>query len=224
MEDYATKMALKPDAALRDYVANYAQYQEAAVLAALDELRRRGQPVPEESTLRPQLEAAVQEVRAAEAATQNHAAPTAEAEANLPVLYAPGAIVLFSVLFHFVSGAVLLALNFRRQGRGRDIWRLVVFVLGYMVIETMLVQVLLRQHVIGSFSPLLLSLLNLPAILAYVFWFWPRYVGTYQFRSRNWVVPLLVCFVVVVLINLWLLRELRQTPEGAELLRQIQHV
>jgi hypothetical protein len=58
MEDYAAKMALKPDAALREYVTGHAQYREDAVLAALDELRRRGQPALEEATLRPQLEAA----------------------------------------------------------------------------------------------------------------------------------------------------------------------
>ena len=46
MEDYAAKMQLKTDAALREYVNGYAQYREAAVLAAFDELRRRGQPAP----------------------------------------------------------------------------------------------------------------------------------------------------------------------------------
>ena len=42
MEDYAAKMLLKTDAALREYVAGHAQYRDAAVLAALAELRRRG--------------------------------------------------------------------------------------------------------------------------------------------------------------------------------------
>ena len=53
MEDYAAKMLLKTDAALREYVTGHVQYREAAVLAALDELRRRGQPAPEEAALRP---------------------------------------------------------------------------------------------------------------------------------------------------------------------------
>ena len=35
-------------------------------------------------------------------------------------------------------------------------------------------------------------LFNLPAALAYVLWFWPRYVGTTSFRSRNVLVPILV--------------------------------
>ena len=55
MEDYAAKMPLKSDADLRGYVTGYAQYREAAVLAAFDELRRRGQPAPEEPALRPAL-------------------------------------------------------------------------------------------------------------------------------------------------------------------------
>ena len=56
MEDYAAKMLLKTDAALREYVTGHVQYREAAVLAALDELRRRGQSAPEEAALRPKLE------------------------------------------------------------------------------------------------------------------------------------------------------------------------
>ena len=65
MEDYAAKMLLKTDAALREYVTGHVQYREAAVLAALDELSRRGQPAPEEAALRPGLEtgAAAQRIR-----------------------------------------------------------------------------------------------------------------------------------------------------------------
>ena len=39
-------------------------------------------------------------------------------------------------------------------------------------------------------------LFNLPAILLYVLWFWPRYVGITNYRSRSWLVPLLVCFAL----------------------------
>jgi hypothetical protein len=40
-------------------------------------------------------------------------------------------------------------------------------------------------------------LFNLPAILAYVLWFWPRNVGDVSYRSRSWLPPLLVCFALV---------------------------
>nr|GFD14233.1 hypothetical protein [Tanacetum cinerariifolium] len=78
-------------------------YREGAVLAALDELQRRGQPAPEDATLRPLLEAAVWEQQAAQAKLEKPAAGLAEKEVPVdeqPVLYTPGVIVLFSVLFN----------------------------------------------------------------------------------------------------------------------------
>src|SRR6476469_4143398 len=107
MEDYAAKMLLKTDAALREYVTGHVQYREEAVLAALDELRRRGQPAPEEATLRPSLEAgaaaqrradeAAEAKRQQESARPTSAAPEEIAEENRPALYSPVTIVLFSV-------------------------------------------------------------------------------------------------------------------------------
>ncbi len=38
---------------------------------------------------------------------------------------------------------------------------------------------------------------NLPAVLVYVLWFWPRNVGGLNYRSRSWLPPLLVCFALV---------------------------
>jgi hypothetical protein len=201
MEDYAAKMALKPDAALREYVAGHAQYREDAVLAALDELRRRGQPAPEEDALRPALEVAVQQQAAALPPPASPITETAVPEAEQPELYAPGVIVLFSVLFTIISGAVLLAANLRRLKQPKAAWGVAAFV--------ELVNVLMKHN---TLNPLLLSLINLPAILAYVLWFWPRYVGKSQFQSRSWLVPLLICFIIVLALQL-LLRQL--VPAGS---------
>ena len=219
MEDYAAKMALKTDAALREYVAGHAQYREGAVLAALDELRRRDQPAPEEASLRPELEAAVQEQLRAGAAT---ASPTAGGEATTPeaeqpVLYTPGVIVLFSVLFNTIAGAVLLAINLHQVKRTKAIWGLAAFVLLYLVGEWLLINELMHR---GPLNTIVLSILNLPAILAYVLWFWPRYVGTYQFQSRNWLVPLLICLIVMMGLGLLARYAIQHVPGAEQMLKQ----
>jgi hypothetical protein len=223
MEDYAAKMALKPDAALREYVTGHAQYREDAVLAALDELRRRGQPAPEDANLRPQLEAAALALRAQQAAAEA-SLPTARGgdeatvpEADQPVLYTPGVIVLFSVLFNTIAGAVLLAINMYQVKRKKAIWGLAAFVLVYLVVESMIVNAMMRS---GPLNPLLLSILNLPAILAYVLWFWPRYVGTYQFQARGWLVPLLVCLIIMVGLGLLARYALHYIPGAEQMLKQ----
>ena len=220
MEDYAAKMALKPDAALREYVVGYAQYREDAVLAALDELRRRGQPAPEETDLRPSLEAAVRQQQAEEQARQPAPASSGEVvpEAEQPVLYTPGVIVLFSVLFNTIlAGAVLLALNLRRVNKGKAIWGLAAFVLGYLVLESVVISAIAQK---GTLNPLLLSLLNLPAILAYVLWFWPRYVGTYQFQPRGWLTPLLVCLVIMMGLTMLARYVIQHVPGAEQMLKQ----
>ena len=220
MEDYAAKMALKPDAALREYVVGYAQYREGAVLAALNELRQRGQPAPEDATLRPTLEAAVQQQQAEELARQPTPIVNGEVvpEDEQPVLYTPGVIVLFSVLFNTIlAGAVLLALNLRRVNRGKAIWGLAAFVLGYLILESVIINAIAQK---GQLNPLLLSLLNLPAILAYVLWFWPRYVGTYQFQPRGWLMPLLVCLVIMMGLTLLARYVLQHVPGAEQMLKQ----
>ena len=198
MEDYAAKMLLKTDAALREYVTGHAQYREAAVLAALDELRRRGQPAPEEAALRPALEAGALAQRAADEAALA-ARPAAESEAEAaaesgPALYSPVTIVLFSVPFTFLAGGALLALNLWRLDRKRALLGLLGFVLGYLALGVLALQWALPRY---GLSPWYGPLFNLPAILAYVLWFWPRAIGALSYRSRSWLPPLLVCFAFV---------------------------
>jgi hypothetical protein len=221
MEDYAAKMALKSDAALREYVAGHLQYREGAVLAALDELQRRGQPAPEDATLRAPLEAAVREQQAAQAKLEKPASTLADKEIpadEQPVLYTPGVIVLFSVLFNTIlAGAVLLAINLRRVNRGKAIWGLAAFVIGYLLLESLIVNAMIQR---GAINPLLLSLLNLPAILIYVLWFWPRYVGTYQFQPRGWLMPLLVCLVIMMGLGMLAKYALPFIPGAEQMLQQ----
>lgn len=203
MEDYAAKMLLKTDAALREYVTGHVQYREAAVLAALDELRRRGQPAPEEAALRPTLETGAATQRTldeAEVARQETMRPSAavapaevaaDADANSPALYSPVTIVLFSVPFTFLAGGVLLGLNLWRLDRKRALLGLVLFLVAYLVAIILLLKWALPIYGISTwYGPLI----NLPPILAYVLWFWPRNMGGINYRSRSWLPPLLLCF------------------------------
>ena len=199
MEDYAAKMLLKTDAALREYVTGHVQYREAAVLAALDELRRRGQPAPEEATLRPGLEVAAtaqRQVEEAAEAEQQQAALAADPEAAAaagPALYSPAAIMLFS-MFSVVIGGVLMSLNLYRVGRKQAIWGLIIFSVAYAYLGSLAVA---WAATIGL-SPIWgVLIFNLSAALAYIFWFWPRYLGTTTFRTRSVLIPVLICMAVL---------------------------
>ena len=196
-------MTAKSDADLRRYVAEPGVYREAAVLAALAELRQRGQPAPEEEALRPALEAAVAAELAAEAtrpateATRPGAAEAVPAEGaeGGPALYSPTTIVIFSLLFSMLAGGALLGLNFGRLRRWGALAALGLFLAVYLVACT---AVLAWAAARVGLSPLLSLCFNVPAIVAYVAFFWPRYLGRQPYRSRGWVLPLLACVLVAV--------------------------
>ncbi|MBO2008329.1 hypothetical protein [Hymenobacter negativus] len=220
MEDYAAKMLLKTDAALREYVTSHVQYREAAVLAALDELRRRGQPAPEEEALRPGLEAAAADQRrldeAAEAARpqiSRVATPEAEEAETGPALYSPVTVVLFSVPFTFLAGGVLLGLNLWRIDRKRALLGLVLFLVAYIFAIIKLLEWALPIYGLNSwYGPLF----NLPPILAYVLWFWPRNFGSLSYRSRSWLPPLLVCFALAYGAQRFNTYMLKQQPKEVQ--------
>jgi hypothetical protein len=200
MEDYAAKMLLKTDAALREYVTGHVQYREAAVLAAFDELRRRGQPAPEEAELRPSLEAGAAAQRAQEAAAEAERQqealeedPEAAAAAG-PMLYSPLSIVLFSIPTLFVGG-VLMCMNLYRLGRKQATLGLAVFIFAYALIGASLVNaavIALGLSIVWG-----TVLLNVSAALIYVLWFWPRYVGATPYRSRSILGPVVVCMLMM---------------------------
>ncbi|MET4074286.1 hypothetical protein [Hymenobacter sp. UYCo722] len=205
MEDYAAKMLLKTDAALREYVTGHVQYREAAVLAALDELRRRGQPAAEEAALRPTLEAGAAAQRVADEAAAAKAiaerpAPArnpgepAEIPADAPALYSPLTIILFSIMSVPIGG-ILLGINLFRVGQKKALLGLVLFILAYMGAGMGLLALAASQgssvYVWGLLG------LNLLATMVYLQWFWPRYVGTTVYRNRSALVPLAVCLLLV---------------------------
>jgi len=217
MEDYAAKMALKTDAALREYVTGHAQYREDAVLAALDELRRRGQPAPEDAELRPLLEAAVREQQATAAAQTS-----AEAEVpdeDLPRLYSPAGIIVVSATLSVVAGAILLAMNMYRLGRGSAILRLFGVVAAYLVARAFLVKWLFAQHFL---SLSLAFLIDIPLILSYIWWFWPRYIGTYKFQPRNWALPLGGCLLLLMGLTYLVMSNPETAKKMQQQLEQIQ--
>ncbi|TGE26490.1 hypothetical protein [Hymenobacter metallicola] len=199
-EEYAEKMARKTDAELRQYVEGRAQYRDDAVLAAFDELSRRGQPHPEEALVRPELEAAVQaqvsrELEARQLMEREEA--EAESPTAVPELYSQSTIVLFSVLpiSMMIGGGVLLGMNLFRLGHKRALLGLIGFILIYFFVASQVLAWAIFQQ---GLHPFLASLLfNVPALLVYLRWFWPRYVHTNNYRSRGIIIPMLVSFLIV---------------------------
>ncbi|MFD2784238.1 hypothetical protein [Hymenobacter rubripertinctus] len=235
-EDYAAKMSRKTAAELRDYVDNRYQYREEAVLAALEELARRGTPEPNAVALTTALQTSQQEtdrresVARAEVADQDQARRVARgevvaAEPTGPALYSPGTIALFSILpmSTMIGGGVLLGLNLVRLRQFRGLALLVVFVLAYIVLMLNLVMLVIVR---GGVSPIIgYFLFNVPAILVYVRWFWPRYIATENYRGRSLLLPIIVCFLLSLALQYAMpYLQKQQPPEVQQQMKQLERL
>ncbi|TGD78524.1 hypothetical protein [Hymenobacter wooponensis] len=201
-EEYAAKMSRKTDAELLLYLRNRAEYREEAVLAALNEAQQRQLPLEEfnPGALRAELEPIAAQQQAVEA--QRLASIRQEEEETTdepgPALYSPVTITLFSALFSLFAGGALLILNFRTLGRKGATSRLVLFLIGYLILFAILVRSLPQAAVA------MLQLANLPPIIAYNLWFWPRYVGVQQYQRRGWGAPFIICMALSILLSMLL--------------------
>lgn len=218
-DEYAEKMSRKPLSELLLYVRNRAEYREDAVLAALDELERRGEHPAEAVTLRAELGPIVELQRQQKAATavakpslKDEADPTQDEE-EAPALYSPGTIVLFSILpiSMMIGGGVLLGINLFRLRRMRALLGLIVFIVVYMMVGSQILSWAVLQQGLNPFLGTLLF--NVPAVLAYLLWFWPRYVHTDNYRSKSILPPIIICFLIVWGLQLALPYLIKQQPK-----------
>ncbi|UOQ66027.1 hypothetical protein [Hymenobacter volaticus] len=218
-DEYAEKMSRKPLSELLLYVRNRAEYREDAILAALDELDRRGEHPAEAVALRAELMPIVEQQRQQKAATVvakpslKEQAESAQAEEEAPALYSPGTIVLFSILpiSMMIGGGVLLGINLFRLRRMRALLGLIVFIVVYMMVGTQVLSWAVLQQGLNPFLGTLLF--NVPAVLAYLLWFWPRYVQTDNYRSKSILPPIIICFLIVWGLQLAMPYLIKQQPK-----------
>jgi hypothetical protein len=218
-EEYAAKMATKSLAELLQYVTARYQYREDAVLAALDELARRGQPYAEAETLRPSLEAAVREQEVQQAAARqlsevDNSEVATEVATTETALYSPISITILSVFFSMLAGGILLCMNLFRLGRVRAMMGLILFLVVYLVVGTQLLMWGIMQQGINPFLAALIF--NGGALAAYLLWFWPRYVGTTSYRSRSLLLPILLCFLLVLGLQKMMPYLIKQQPKEVQ--------
>jgi len=203
-DEYADKMSRKPLSELLLYVQNRAEYREDAVLAALDELERRGEQPAGAAAIRTELLPIVEQQRQEQAKTAEAAVRPASVlprqgavDAEAPSLYSPGTIVLFSMLpiSMMLGGGVLLGINLFKLRRMKALLGLILFVVVYLMAAS---KILTWAVLTQGLNPVVGSLLfNIPAVLVYLFWFWPRYVRTDTYRSKSMIPPIIICFLIV---------------------------
>ncbi|PSR55256.1 hypothetical protein AHMF7605_17965 [Adhaeribacter arboris] len=195
---YVNKMAAKTEGELLEYFYNHEKYVPAAVLAAVNELQKRGRTFTdtELATLEPERQAVRKAVL--EEIAQN-AGSEEEAE-ELPQLYSPTAILGFSIIFNFLFGALLLATNLRQIGNRRGSWVVIGFSLFFMFLAVTLYQ---AKHSLSLWAAL-----NMAGAFILNYYFWPKYVGVqraYEAKPiwRALIISILIVLPLIVLLALF---------------------
>lgn len=221
-DEYAEKMSRKPLSELLLYVQNRAEYREDAILAALDELERRGEHPAGAVALRAELGPIIEQQRqqrqqkaatAVAKPSSKNEVDSVQDEKEAPALYSPGTIVLFSILpiSMMIGGGVLLGINLFRLRRMRALLGLIVFIVVYMMVGSQILSWAVLQQGLNPFLGTLLF--NVPAVLAYLLWFWPRYVQTENYRSKSILPPIIICFLIVWGLQLAMPYLIKQQPK-----------
>ncbi|MDQ4140177.1 MAG: hypothetical protein M3142_06595 [Bacteroidota bacterium] len=194
---YVNKMAAKTELELLEYFHNHQKYVPEAVLAAVNELQKRGRTFTEAelATLEPERQAVRQ-------AAIEEIARNAEAEEEteeVPQLYTPSTILGFSIFFSLLFGGVLLATNIRQIGNRRGSWAVIGFSILYMFIEVVAMYQFKRSSTMSL-------AFNLVGAFILNYYFWPKYVGVqraYEAKPiwRPLVISILIVLPIIILLT-----------------------
>lgn len=193
--DFEELMRSKSDEGLRMYIDHSARYEPEAINAAITELERRGNGVPEQKVteIEERIEYVTQKEKKAFkfAYDQEHLVTD---DVNAPLLYSRRAIFLSTIFLGSLFGSILMAINIRKNN-----YRGVIPVLLFGVLYTICFTLLTANNPTG------IRLLSIPlALLAggvLAGFFWPKYIGSETvFRRRSVLIPVIIGLFLIIAI------------------------
>lgn len=185
-------MGKKSEEGLNEYVINIDKYVSGAVIAAVDELKKRGHNFTSEELK--DIEIKINKKIQSEKKNDNFWSSNSSLEnvvddPDAPLLYSKGAIIGFSVIFTVIFGAVLLASNLQDKKKK---WT----VIGVGIVYTIIVIIVSNQTPApGSLT----FALNTGGGYALTASFWDKYIGEKtKFRNKPVWKPLIISIIVII--------------------------
>jgi len=173
---YSTYYKRQPTEELKEIAFQDDMYHEEARMAAMLELRSRGEEVSDEAynELEDLLEKNEQVKKEQEKNTIS---------AELPEYYSPAAILGFSI-FSIIFGGLLMYANLRKAGKKLEAIIAILISLGF----TLLNNLIAYSYGINQW---IVILVNVSGALILIEYLWKRYLGnTIKFKRRSLVIPI----------------------------------
>lgn len=188
-ENFIRLLPYKSEAELQHYLNNRSSFPPEAVAAVVDELTKRGHVFTAE-----ELNAIKGDINGQQEATLDANQKTGwslwgrniTSDPNAPELFSQSAINGFSIFFSTLFGAILLAINMNRVGKGNKTYIIITLALGYTILEGWLVTAQPKNTLLPLFFNFIGALLlNTVA--------WNKYIGrNTQYRRRPVWIPLAI--------------------------------
>ncbi|MBE0653651.1 MAG: hypothetical protein IH594_07620 [Bacteroidales bacterium] len=202
-EKYTDEMREKSNFDLQELVRNYQNEDKMLVIAALRELERRDVLYPEDRKLLEDLEDETKTPARFEKDVPPVTPfslfrdPDIVDDFKAPKLYSRYAIRFFAIIFSTLFGGILLAINFNRLGKKREIAFVVIFSLLYSIL-------VYRVTVIKPENAATITLImNLLGSLILEEFFWKRFIGRhFKFRKQAITGALMVGFGLSLILIL----------------------
>lgn len=193
-------MREKPEGELMNYLNNYTDFIPEAIIAAVDELKRRGKIFTEQELT--SIQQKIEERRKADDEDDYSLLESRPPEKDIvsdpgaPLLYSKGAINFFSVIFSTLIGAVLLSYNIKPK-KGKWI------VLGFGIIYTIF-SILIFKYI--RQNRLSVCFLQIAGGMALTTTFWDKYIGKgIEYRAKPVWIPLIISLLIVIPIILFII-------------------
>lgn len=194
---YSTYYKRQPTEELKEIAFQDDMYHEEARMAAMLELRSRGEEVSDEAynELEDLLEKNEQIKKEQEKTTAFNNAKAID----LPEYYSPAAILGFSIFFSVIFGGILMFSNLRKAGKKNES----ILVLGVSFIIMMLSAVAAHLYQMNQWVVLLANVTGAIILIEY---FWKKHIGNQtEFKRKSLTKAILVSVGATVLLMMFIL-------------------
>ena len=190
---FIEKFQNKTDSELEYILENKKSYNEQAVSASIEILKKRNGESSELKTVEKEIESEKKkEITQRKAIEENKKKDNITDDPNAPELHSKKVIMVFSGLFSTIFGAVLLMYNMKQTENKTGRIQVLIFGILY-TIATLLVVNLMN---IGGNIALIFNIAGGGILTEY---FWNKFIGKeFEHRKRSWIKPAIISVLITI--------------------------
>ncbi|RKE90287.1 hypothetical protein [Ichthyenterobacterium magnum] len=191
---FIEKFQHKTVSELEYILENKKSYNEQAIAASIQILKKRNGKTPELKSVENEIkiEKEKKEVARKKIIEEVKKKNNITDDPNAPELHSKKVIFLFSAIFSTIFGAVLLMYNMKQTGNSKGRIQVLIFGILYTVVSIVIIESL-------NVKTNLALLFNFGGAGILIEYFWNKFIGKeFQYRKRSWVKPAIISVLITI--------------------------